>query len=191
MRPFIALLIVLCASAARAHAGDPAGISSFVAGFEHPLFGLEHLAAMLAVGMWSAQSLRQPLRGPLLFGVFLLLGALGTMAWGFTWPAVEPGIAVSLLVLGLLVAARSALPAWAGGLLIAAFALCHGAALDATQGGAPSGFWALAGLAVATVLLLAAGLVLGHLLKSGPALAARLLGAPVIVLGVARLAGAA
>lgn len=186
MRAFIALLIVLCASAARAHAGDAAGITSFVAGFEHPLFGLDHLAAMLAVGMWSSLSLRQPLRGPLVFATFLLLGALATMRWGFASPAIEPGIAVSLLVLGLMVAARSALPAWAGGVLIAAFALCHGAA----HGGELFGFWALAGMAVATVVLHAAGLVLGHLLKSGPLLASRLLGATVVLLGVAKLAGA-
>lgn len=170
--------------AAMAHAGaDGAAHHGLLAGLLHPFTGLDHLLAMLAVGAWGALSLpatqpalrgmeaepaaggggrpagpawRAALRLPLVFATLLLVGACMAAA-GLRLPAVEPVIAASLLVLGLLVAWRSRLPALAASALVGGFALFHGAAHGVELGGAS----ALAGMVLATALLHAAGLALG------------------------------
>uniref|UniRef100_UPI001ABCC76F HupE/UreJ family protein n=1 Tax=Variovorax paradoxus TaxID=34073 RepID=UPI001ABCC76F len=101
--------------AASAHTGVDGGLHhGLVAGFMHPLTGADHLAAMVAVGVWSALSARRAwpdlLWAPLAFAGMLLAGALVGLA-GLQLPAVEPMIAASLLVLGLLVVTRVHLPA--------------------------------------------------------------------------------
>jgi hypothetical protein len=100
---------------AAAHTGADAGAhhpAGFLDGLVHPLAGPDHLAAMLAVGCWSALTARRIWLAPLAFAAMLLVGALMGLA-GLNLPAVEPVIAASLLVLGLLVAARTQLPATA------------------------------------------------------------------------------
>jgi len=121
MRPSISsrtlalLAAALLPLAASAHTGVDGGLHhGLVAGFMHPLTGADHLAAMVAVGVWSALSARRAwpdlLWAPLAFAGMLLAGALVGLA-GLQLPAGEPMIAASLLVLGLLVAARVHLPA--------------------------------------------------------------------------------
>lgn len=152
--------------AASAHVGaDAAAHHGLVAGLLHPLTGTDHLLAMLSVGAWSALATPRGdhaalLRAPAVFATLLLAGALLGAA-GVTLPAVEPMIAASLLVLGLLVALRRALPPAAGALLVGGFALFHGAAHGAELGGAA----ALAGMVVTTALLHAGGIGLGALLR--------------------------
>ena len=146
---------------ALAHAGgDAGGHHGFASGLLHPFTGLDHLAAMLAVGLWSGLSAQRVWVAPLAFAALLLAGALGAAA-GLGLPAVEPMIAVSLLVLGLLLATRRVLPAPVAALLVGGFALFHGAA----HGSELSGGAALAGMVLATVLLHAAGLALGIVLR--------------------------
>ena len=65
---------------------------------------------MLAVGVWSAMALRRPLGAPLAFAASLLVGAVIAMRTGWAMPALEASITVSLAVLGLLVALRTAMP---------------------------------------------------------------------------------
>lgn len=171
--------------AALAHTGaDAGGHHGLVAGLLHPLTGLDHLAAMLAVGLWSGSTARRAWVAPLAFANLLLLGALLPLAGG-QLPAVEPMIAVSLLVLGLLLAARQALPAPAAAALVGGFALFHGAA----HGTELAGGAALAGMLASTVALHVVGLLLGRRLQHQGAGWARAAGAAVALLGGSLLLG--
>jgi len=150
-----------------AHVGADAGghHDGLGAGFMHPFTGTDHLVAMLAVGVWSALAAAQTgwrslAAAPLSFAAWLLVGAM-LAPGGLSLPAVEPMIAVSLLVLGLLVATRRALPTAAGAALVGGFALFHGAA----HGSELAGGAALAGMVLATALLHGAGLLIGVLIN--------------------------
>jgi len=106
-----------CRCVASAHTGVDGGHDhGFVTGFLHPLTGADHLAAMVAVGLWSALTARRAwpdlLWAPLGFAVMLLVGAIAGLT-RVQLPAVEPMIAASLLVVGLLVATQRS-PAGAG-----------------------------------------------------------------------------
>ena len=111
-------LILIAATAlstsASAHLGTDSGTHhTLVDGLLHPLTGLDHLAAMLAVGLWSALVARRAwpdlLWAPVGFAAMLLVGALAGLQ-GLEVPGVEPMIAASLLVMGLLVATRLRVP---------------------------------------------------------------------------------
>jgi urease accessory protein len=176
-----ATLIAAAPALALAHPGHQAMAAGLVEGFMHPFTGVDHIAAMVAVGLWSALTLRrQRWLAPLAFAAMLLAGAL------FAAPALafaEPMIAVSLLALGLGVAARIELPALAGALAVGVFALFHGAAHGAQlQGGA-----ALAGMVLATALLHAAGLVIGSALRTRGGWLAGAFGGGVALVGAATL----
>jgi urease accessory protein len=216
MKPFLArrtivalvgLTTGLGASLASAHVGagfhdhDSDALSSFTAGITHPLTGLDHLAAMLSVGVWSAlaggasrglmrtgpPSLGRMLAVPLAFAAMLLVGALLSLN-GRSVPGVEPMIAASLLVLGLLVAARFSLPPAAGAALVGVFALFHGLAHGQELGGHATA--ALAGMVVTTLALHAAGIALGTALRQRPAWLPRLAGGGVALFGLSLLAPA-
>ena len=182
----IALLLASLPSAALAH---PAVFhtSPFMGGIAHPLSGLDHVLAMVAVGLWAAQQGGRALWvWPAAFAGIMLLGGAFGMA-GIAFPMVEPAIAASVLVLGLLVAAAVALPVWAGALLVALFALFHGNAhgLEAVAGGAVA---YAAGFAISTALLHAAGLGLGLFARApGRALMLRASGGAVALAGAALL----
>ncbi|MCS6810836.1 MAG: HupE/UreJ family protein [Tepidimonas sp.] len=163
-----------------AHTGADAGAHhGWLAGLLHPLTGLDHLAVMVAVGLWSALSARQRWLAPLAFASVLSLGALAAQA-GLAVPLVEPMIAASLLVVGLLIAAHIALPQGVVALLVAGFAWFHGAA----HGQELSGLPALAGMVVSTALLHIAGIALGLALQRWHAWAPRAAGAAVATVGV-------
>jgi urease accessory protein len=149
------LLLPLVASAHPGHATG--GAHSFVDGWVHPFTGLDHLAAMLGVGLWSGLSARRAGVAPLAFASLLLIGALLASA-GLQLPAVEPMIASSLLVIGLLLARRQSLPPLAAAGLVGGFALFHGAAHGQELGAGP----ALLGMVVATASLHLAGLAAGR-----------------------------
>ena len=167
-----------------AHVGnDGAAHHGFGAGLAHPFTGLDHLAAMLAVGLWSAGTARRRWLAPLAFVAMLLAGAVLAQA-GLIFPAVEPMIAASLVVAGLLLLAPLPLPAAAGALLLGGFALFHGAAHGQELAGAA----ALAGMALATALLHAAGIVLGHALRRWSIWLPRAAGAGVALMGLGLLA---
>lgn len=193
-RPALATLLAAASLPALAHTGAGAGMHhGFVAGFLHPLSGLDHLAAMLAVGLWSAlvaRSGRELLAAPLGFAGMLLVGAWLGLA-GVALPAVEPMIAASLLVLGLLVAARVRLPAPASAALVGAFAVFHGVAHGQELAGESGAALTLAGMLAATVLLHGAGIGLGHVLRRANHWLPRAAGAAVAVLGVVLLGGVA
>ncbi len=188
-KTLITLLSALLALPAMAHTDGSAHahLSSFWSGALHPLTGPDHLAAMLAVGVWSAMALRKPLGAPLAFAGSLLLGAVIAMSTGWAMPALEASITVSLAVLGLLVAMRTNMPTAAGAATAAILAFSHGAA----HGLELSGAAALAGMVVSTLALHAAGLALGWKLRQSPTPLRALLGASVAALALARLGGVA
>jgi urease accessory protein len=150
----------LASTPAAAHTFGAQG-ASFAAGFGHPLFGLDHLLAMVAVGVWAAQvGGRATWQIPVAFVYALVLGAALALA-GLPMPAVEPGIMASVLALGLLIAFSVRLPAPAGMALVALFALCHGHAHGAEIPAAADPLLYGAGFVLATVALHAAGLAMG------------------------------
>ena len=185
--------LLLLSTTASAHGGqlDDAWhgtTAAIAAGWAHPYSGADHLAAMLAVGLWSALTMRCMWPAPLVFATMLLVGALLGMA-GVAWSAVEPAIAVSALVLGLLVVTRSRWPAAAGLALTAVFALAHGIA-HGQQLGTARGSWVLAGLLTATLLLHTVGIALGLAAQRGSFLQRglpRASGAAVMLAGASAL----
>ncbi|SFQ65278.1 urease accessory protein [Variovorax sp. OK605] len=190
----LALLAAVLPLAASAHTGVDGGMHhGFTTGFLHPLTGADHLAAMVAVGLWSALAARRAwpdlLWAPLAFAGMLLVGALMGLA-GVQLPAVEPMIAASLLVLGLLVVTRVHLPAVVATAVVGVFAVFHGVAHGyelASEGGAAL---TLAGMVGATVLLHVAGIALGWSLRRANAWLPRVAGAAVVGLGATLLAQA-
>lgn len=170
---------------ASAHIGTQVGTHStagLLAGLQHPLSGLDHLAAMLAVGFWSALTARRLWTAPLAFAAMLLVGALLGLT-GINLPAVEPMIAASLLVLGLLVALRTELPAALAASLVGVFAIFHGLAHGTELSGAAHAWAPLLGMLLTTVALHLCGLGLGLALRRRSHGWPRLAGAAVTLLG--------
>ena len=160
-----AALILAATAPAFAHL-DPNDHGSFMSGFSHPLFGLDHIVVMVAVGLWAATIGGRAL--------WIVPGAfVGTMAsatcsrsTGVALPFVEPMILASVVALGLLIAAAVRLPVALGATLVGIFALFHGYAHGGELGAATALSFGI-GFAVATALLHAAGIGLGLLLGSG------------------------
>lgn len=177
---------------ASAHTGVESHIHpSFLSGFSHPLFGLDHLAAMVAVGLWSALAARRAgpelLWGPVGFAAMLLAGAVLGLQ-GVALPAVEPMIAASLLVTGLLVVSRLRVPGLVAALGVGVFAVFHGAAHGYELAGSGSAWQTLAGMLAATVLLHGAGLAAGWALRHRTVWLSRAAGVAVALMGGALLA---
>lgn len=162
--------LLALAGSALAHPGHAAGTTgpSLFAGLMHPL-GLDHLLAMLAVGLWSATVLpsRRRLQGPAAFLLAMVGGAL--LGHGLGAPAlVEPALAFSVLGFGLLIALPRLLPAAAGLAVVALAGLLHGLAHGA-EWPAAGGFAAYAfGFVATSALLHTAGLALGGQLAGLP-----------------------
>lgn len=161
-----ALIALAYAGHAFAHADH--GHNSFVTGFLHPIYGLDHLLAMITIGFLSARM--EPKRMWTLPASFVLMmaagGLLGTV-WGSDGvPALEWGIMLSVIVFGLAAAIAPKIPVAVGNLIVAAFAICHGHAHVAEMGTA-SAYGYFPGMLLATGLLHLAGLAFGIALKHG------------------------
>lgn len=196
---FAALLPSLAAAAlgalpllASAHVGADGAAHhdiGFAQGFLHPFTGMDHLAAMVAVGLWSAliaRSARDVLWAPVGFAAMLLAGALVGLA-GVQVPAVEPMIAASLLVIGLLVVTRLRLPGPVAAAVVGAFAVFHGVAHGYELSGDHGAGLAIAGMVLATALLHAGGIALGWALRRRTVWLPRVAGAAVALFGAALL----
>jgi len=147
---------------AMAHPGGH-GLPGLLGGLAHPLTGLDHLAAMLAVGLWAGSGGRARTWSPVAaFLVFMACGALSGMN-GIHVPGVEAGIAASVLVMGLLVATLVRLPASVSFALVGGFALFHGAAHGAEAPAAASPLLYGLGMLVATAALQLCSIWLGRL----------------------------
>ncbi|MES2103588.1 MAG: HupE/UreJ family protein [Pseudomonadota bacterium] len=188
-RTAIVGLLFLYAASVFAHDGVHPGIMGFADGLAHPFSGLDHLLAMLGIGLWAAQNRRSALWVlPIAFPLMMVLGAaLATM--GLTMSFVEPGIAGSVAVLGLLIAFTVRMPVWAAAILVSLFGMFHGYAhgvempRDATLGMFSLGF------VLATLLLHLAGVAIGLLARHPRALSAvRLGGVGIAAVGMYLLA---
>jgi urease accessory protein len=158
------VFLVALAAPAWAHPGHGVGLG---AGFAHPFGGLDHVLAMVAVGLWAAQLGGRALwLVPAGFVVAMLAGA--ALGWaGIGVIPAEAGILASVLLLGLLVAFAVRLPLALGLVVVGAFALCHGHAHGAEL---PAGADALAfaaGFAAATALLHGLGVAGGLAARDG------------------------
>lgn len=168
----LAAAALMLPALAFAHAGH--ADSGLLAGLMHPFTGLDHLLAIVGVGLWGAKrggSFSQALRLPLLFIAMMLLGALAARA-GLQLLALEPLLAVSLLGIGLALFLRRRSPALLAGGLCAAAGFLHGAA----HGQELPGTGALVGMLVATAVGHGLGLLLGRRLGGRGAMVWRLLG---------------
>lgn len=158
----LAVMLALVALPALAHVqqGQAAG---FLTGLSHPVSGLDHVLAMIAVGLWGAQLGAPalwllPVTFPLVMAFGGLLGLLGVPL-----PGVEVGIALSALALGLAVATSWQPPLAVAALLVAAFAVFHGHAHGTELPEGQSGLTYSIGFVVATGLLHLAGIGIGVL----------------------------
>jgi urease accessory protein len=151
---------LLASSAAQAHVGvgDPSG---FGHGFAHPVSGIDHILAMVAVGLFAAHLGGRALYlVPLSFVAMMIVGgALGVM--GVSLPFVEVGIGLSVVVFGIAVAVGLNMPAALAMLLVGFFAIFHGHAHGTEMPESVSGLAYGAGFVFATVLLHALGIGLG------------------------------
>jgi urease accessory protein len=164
MRRILTLAAMLAASGVAAPALAHTGVSAthdLTHGFLHPLSGLDHMLAMVAVGLYAAQ-----LGGRCLWllpsafvGAMLAGGLIGYS--GVLLPMVEPAIAVSVIAMGAVIALGVRLPALAATALVAAFAVAHGHAHGSEGGEVASFLPYAAGFVAATVLLHGVGIAAG------------------------------
>jgi urease accessory protein len=175
------------AGPALAHTGVGA-VHGFGAGLMHPLFGVDHVLAMVAVGLWAGLTGgRARLAYPLAFVGMMVLSGLWGMS-GAALPGVEIGIAVSVVVLGLAIALKATPPLAAGAAACAIFAIFHGHAHGAELPQGASGLGYALGFVLATAALHGAGLWLAGLLAARAPLLARVAGGGLALAGVAILA---
>jgi len=154
-----ALAVAGLASPALAHVGGHAG--GLAGGLAHPFTGLDHVLAMVAVGLWASQLGRRAMwLLPAIFPAVMVAGAV-IGAGGIALPWVEIGIAASVLVLGAAVAFGWQVPVVASAAIVAVFALFHGYAHGAELPAAGSALAYGAGFIAATLALHAVGLCIG------------------------------
>jgi urease accessory protein len=166
---------------------NPEEHGSFMAGFSHPLFGMDHILVMVAVGLWAAQIAQDGKRSAL----WIVPAAfVATMAVGFSLalaglelPFVEPAILASVIALGLLVAMAVRLPTAACAVIVAIFALFHGHAHGGELGSAGALQFGI-GFVVATALLHVAGIAAGLGISRFSPYIARVLGGVTALLGL-------
>jgi urease accessory protein len=177
------LLSVIWPVAALAHTrgGEAVG---FVTGFEHPVSGLDHVVAMIAVGLWGAQ-LGAPAVWllPVTFPMVMAFGGmLGLM--GIALPGIEVGIAISAIALGFAVWREARPQLWIAALVVGVFAIFHGNAHGTELPPGADGLLYSIGFVIATGTLHATGIGLGvaHRWPAGRA-ALRTAGAGVALVG--------
>ena len=166
---------------------NPQEHGSFMAGFSHPIFGMDHILVMIAVGLWAAQISLNGNRKPLLI---VPAAFVGTMAIGFALalfgielPFVEPAILASVIALGLLVAMAVRLPTAACAAIVAVFALFHGHAHGGELGSAGAVSFGI-GFVAATALLHLSGIAAGLGISRFSPYLGRILGGITTLLGL-------
>lgn len=186
-RAGLVVIATALAGPALAHTGAGA-VHGFGAGLMHPLFGVDHVLAMVAVGLWAGLTGgRARFAYPLAFVGMMVLAGLWGMS-GSSLPGVEIGIAVSVVVLGLAIALRATPPLAAGAAACAIFAIFHGHAHGAELPQGASGLGYALGFVLATAAQHGAGLGLAGLLAARAPLLARVAGGGLALAGVAILA---
>jgi len=159
-----AIFFVFAPAAALAHPGHD-GAGGLVHGFLHPVTGIDHVLAMIAVGVLAAQYGGRALwLVPMSFLIAMAAAGATGMA-GVPVQIVEAGIGLSVVVLGLVIAFQIKPPTLVAMLVVGFFALFHGYAHGTEMPNGVAGLSFAAGFLVATALLLGAGVGLGLLLQ--------------------------
>jgi len=160
--PALLFALALPALAHTEHGAGPGG--GFVSGLTHPLFGWDHVAAMVAVGLWGAFLGRPAIwLLPVVFPLVMALAAAAGVV-GVPLPGVEAGIAASAAVLGLLIVFAVRPPLWVAAVVVGVFAIFHGHAHGTELPEAANPFAYAVGFVISTGLLHAAGIALGLLI---------------------------
>ena len=183
-----ATLLAVTASAAQAHTGHP--LDSAASGLMHPLTGLDHMLAMLGVGIWAAHigatgERRAVWLVPSVFVAVMVLGAVFGLS-GAKLPLAGAGIIGSVVLIGLLIASTPKLPLWLPATVVALFAVCHGFAHGAEMPASSSALAYGLGFVAATIGLHVVGIGIGLLARrlSGTA-GARVVGGAMALAGIA------
>lgn len=185
-----ALLAAAAATPALAHTGETAS-GGFAAGFMHPVLGWDHVAAMVAVGLWGA-FLGKPAIWllPVTFPLVMAMGGAAG-ASGLPLPGIETGIAASAIVIGLAVLLAARPPLAIAAAVVAVFAIFHGHAHGAEMPVAANPLAYAAGFVIATGLLHLCGITFGLLTRStAGTMAVRAAGGVIAAAGVGFLTGA-
>jgi urease accessory protein len=182
-------LALVMATPAEAHILDAAG-ASWTHGFTHPFSGLDHILAMVAVGVWAAQIGRPALWVlPVAFPLAMAAGGLLGVA-GVPVPGIESGIAASVLVLGVLIAFQAKPPLVLSIALVALFAVFHGHAHGTELPQAASPILYGLGFVVATAILHLIGLGIGAAMRlPAGTMALRVGGGAIAAAGIALFVG--
>jgi urease accessory protein len=162
----LAVFVFLCAQSAFAHPqkGEAVG---FLTGFRHPISGLDHVLAMVAVGLWGAQ-LGSPAIWllPVAFPMVMAMGGmLGLM--GVPLPGTEYGIALSAILLGAAVLFEIRPPLTIAAMLVGLFAIFHGHAHGTELPAGQSALLYSMGFVIATGCLHAVGIGIGTVHRWG------------------------
>lgn len=182
--PLLGVAVLLHSTSVLAHSEGNLS-SGFAGGLIHPLLGADHVAAMVAVGLWGAILGRPAVVVlPVVFPLIMALGGVWAIR-GLPLAGTEIGVAISAIVLGIMIALALRPPLIFAGLIVAAFAIFHGYAHGAEL---PSGADAAAfsiGFVLATGMLHLTGIMLGTLVKHrGGMPIARAAGAMIAAIGV-------
>jgi len=185
----LAVVVLALASPAHAHIIDASG-AGLAQGLAHPFSGLDHILAMVAVGVWAAQTGRPALwMLPVAFPLAMAFGGLLGVA-GLPVPGIEAGIAASVLGLGLLIAFQVKPPLALSIALVALFALFHGHAHGTELPQAASPVLYGLGFVVATAILHLIGIGMGFAMRLPKGmLALRVGGGAIAAAGIALFVG--
>ncbi|WP_035601560.1 HupE/UreJ family protein [Haloferula sp. BvORR071] len=188
-RAWVGIGLLLSCSIASAHT-ESGGAGGFSSGFLHPLTGLDHVAAMVAVGLWGAfLGSRATWLLPVIFPMVMAVGgALGVA--GVHIPGVETGIALSAIALGLMVAFSVRPPLWVAGVLVGIFAIFHGHAHGTELPESANALAFAIGFVISTGLLHLCGIAFGLLVKyPWGKTAVRAAGGVIAIMGACFLTG--
>lgn len=159
---FILLLLPVPASA---HAITGSG---FTSGMLHPILGLDHLLAMVSVGILSAQlGGRAILTVPAAFVSCMIIGGIMGIL-GIQWPGVELGITFSVIFLGIALAAHGRIPVWVGLGLAGFFGIFHGHAHGVEMPEVADPLWFTLGFVMGTVAMHLTGVLIGLVAERTP-----------------------
>ena len=187
-RCLVAAALSLTATSALAHTGG--NVNGLAAGLMHPISGLDHIIAMVAVGLWGGilggQALWVlPITFPLIMAFGGVLGVLGVPV-----PGIEVGIPVSGIVLGLMILFSVRVPLWAATVMVGIFAIFHGYAHGAELPRSVDPVVFAAGFVIATGFLHLMGIAIGLAVRwPWGKIAVRLVGLVISALGFGFLSG--
>jgi len=185
----IVVFSLFVSNMALAHTGE--GVTGgLISGFMHPIAGLDHVTAMVAVGILGAFLGRPAIWVlPVVFPLVMAFGGVLGLV-GVPIPFIEVGIAVSSIVLGLMILFTLKPPLWIAAVIVGAFAIFHGHAHGTELPKAANALAYSAGFVVSTGLLHLAGIGIGELIRWPMGqIVARAIGGIIALAGVWFLTG--